>query len=33
MDELYARDVFIVVLSPDAMKSDWVNDEITLGYQ
>lgn len=31
--ELTARSVFIVVLSPDAMNSPWVNDEIDLAWR
>ncbi len=31
--ELSARPVFLVVLSPDAMASKWVQDEITLAWQ
>ena len=31
--ELTERNVFIVVLSPDAMDSDWVNDEIDLAWR
>ena len=30
VEELTARDVFIVVLSPDAMNSYWVGREITM---
>src|SRR6266571_3673533 len=31
--ELTACNVFIVVLSPDAMASPWVNDEINLAWR
>src|SRR5579863_6972448 len=31
--ELSARPVFVVVLSPDAMASKWVQDEIDLAWQ
>ena len=31
--EVKARNVFIVVLSPDAMESAWVHDEIDLAWQ
>src|SRR2546421_6563713 len=33
MQELKARQVFIVVLSPDAVASKWVNDEINLAWR
>jgi hypothetical protein len=32
LKELTDRAVFIVVLSPDAVKSKWVNDEITIAW-
>src|SRR2546421_2507877 len=32
VEELTARPVFIVVLSPDAVASPWVNDEIDLAW-
>lgn len=32
MQELKSRNVFIVVLSPDAVASKWVNDEINLAW-
>lgn len=32
LTELTERDVFIVVLSPDAVQSKWVNDEITIAW-
>jgi hypothetical protein len=32
LKELTEREVFIVVLSPDAVKSRWVNDEITMAW-
>ncbi len=32
LKELTERAVFIVVLSPDAVKSKWVNDEITIAW-
>lgn len=31
--ELTARQLFLVILSPDAMASKWVNDEIDLAYR
>src|SRR6266571_4806323 len=33
LEELTARKVFIVVLSPEAMKSPWVRDEINLAWK
>ena len=33
MQELKSRNVFIVVLSPDAVASKWVNDEINLAWR
>ncbi|SRR6266536_5403623 len=30
LDELASRNIFIVVVSPDAMDSPWVNDEISV---
>jgi tetratricopeptide (TPR) repeat protein len=33
VDELTARNVFIVVLSPDALASQWVNAEIDLAWR
>jgi formylglycine-generating enzyme required for sulfatase activity len=33
VEEITARPIFIVVLSPDAMASRWVNDEIDLAWQ
>lgn len=30
--ELKARDIFIVILSPDAIESKWVNDEIDIAW-
>jgi tetratricopeptide (TPR) repeat protein len=32
VEELTARDVFIVVLSPDSMNSNWVRREITMAF-
>lgn len=32
VEELIARDVFIVVLSPDSMNSHWVRREITMAF-
>lgn len=32
-DNIQARPVFIVVVSPDSMKSNWVRDEIGLAWQ
>src|SRR5262249_49085085 len=31
--EISSRDVFLVLLSPDAMESQWVNDEIDLAWK
>src|SRR5437660_11265343 len=33
VNEITTRQVFIVVLSPDAMASPWVNDEINLAWK
>jgi hypothetical protein len=33
MQELSAREVFVVLLSPDALRSAWVRDEIRLAWQ
>jgi tetratricopeptide (TPR) repeat protein len=33
VQELKSRNTFIVVLSPDAMSSDWVNDEIDIAWR
>ncbi|HEY6410727.1 MAG TPA: toll/interleukin-1 receptor domain-containing protein, partial [Ktedonobacteraceae bacterium] len=33
VEEITARDVFLVVLSPDSMTSDWVRDELALAWQ
>src|SRR6266536_2426897 len=33
MQELKARSIFIVVLSPDAIESKWVNSEIDLAWK
>ena len=33
LEELTARKVFIVVLSPEAMQSPWVRDEINLAWK
>ncbi len=33
LDELASRNIFVVVLSPDAMDSPWVNDEISLAWR
>src|SRR5437588_12045142 len=32
VEQLTAREVFIVILSPEAMSSPWVRDEITLAW-
>src|SRR5437588_12288056 len=32
LEELTARQVFIVVLSPEAMQSKWVRDEINIDW-
>lgn len=33
VQQLEARNVFIVILSPNAMASDWVNDEIDIAWK
>src|SRR5579884_897529 len=33
IEEITARNIFIVVLSPDSMSSPWVNDEINLAWR
>jgi tetratricopeptide (TPR) repeat protein len=33
VDEITNRTIFLVILSPDAMESKWVHDEITLAWQ
>src|SRR5437588_13075342 len=33
VQELKSRNIFIVILSRDAMRSDWVNDEIDIAWR